>query len=78
MKSYELTAKGKKIDEAELKGQAALIFPELKKPATVGEITERVGKKLETRQSPQLVVKHYVGVWKRDGLVRFAKKGSSK
>ncbi len=71
MYTYELTAKGKKVSVEDLKGQPALILPELAKGAvTVAEIAERVGKKLDTRQKPELVIRHYMATWKRNGWVR--------
>lgn len=76
MQAYELTAKGKKTIEGDaLRGQPALVYAEIAKgAATAGEIAERLGKKLVTTQSPVIVVRHYLILWKRDGLVRFAPK----
>ena len=75
MQAYELTAKGKKIDGDALRGQPALVYAEIAKGAgTAGDIAERLGKKLVTTQRPVSVVRHYLILWKRDGLVRFARR----
>ena len=70
MCTYELTAKGKKVSVEDQKGQTALIYPLLKKATTATAIAEAVGKKLETKQQAVRVVRHYLSLWTRAGLVR--------
>ena len=74
--TYELTHKGRKLTNDNFRGhQCILILTALQKDkATAAEITARLGKKLKTRQEPRLVTKHYLRLWKKAGLVRFARK----
>src|SRR5579871_4890266 len=75
--SYELTAKGRKIEAKELGPQKSVIFPLLKTPKTAAQIASAVEGKLETKQDTLRVVSFYLAQFKKDGIVTFAKEAKT-